>query len=95
MEHKSMQHQPEGTQSGTKRPEREGGRVGRKWRRPKANERPKAALEKVEGVGAARLEKYGAAERPLQRTFRAGGVEFFIFLLGHFSDVCKLKEITI
>jgi superfamily II DNA helicase RecQ len=44
----------------------------------------KAALEKVEGVGAARLEKYRAAERPLRRMFRAGGVEFLIFLLGDF-----------
>ena len=66
-----------------------------KWRRPKANERPKAALEKVEGVGAARLEKYGTAERPLRRTFRAGGVEFLIFCWVNFSDVCRLKEIIL
>lgn len=91
----AMKHQPDENRSGARRPEREGGRVGRKWRRPKANERPKAALEKVEGVGAARLEKYGAAARPLQPTLRAGPVEFLIFCWVIFSDVCKLKEIKL
>ncbi len=70
----AMKHQPDENRSGARRPEREGGRVGRKWRRPKANERPKAALEKVEGVGAARLEKYGLRSDPCSE--RSGRAEW-------------------
>ena len=41
------------------------------------------------------VEKHGTAERPLRRTFRAGGVEFLIFCWVNFSDVCRLKEIIL
>ena len=78
-----MKHQPDENRSGAKRPEREGGRAGMKWRRPKANERPKAALEKVEGVGAARLEKYGLRSDPCGEC--SGQAEWnFSFFAGSF-----------